>query len=96
MKTGAVFGLALAALGLVGGLTTPAMAQKKVALVIGNDRYQSIPALQKAVGDARTMSETLKGLGNSPSTKYVIPVEFVELASRISSYADKALNPGEG
>jgi hypothetical protein len=63
MKTGAVFGLALSALGLLCGLIAPALAQKKIALVIGNDRYQNIPSLQKAVGDARTMSEALKSLG---------------------------------
>jgi hypothetical protein len=43
--------------------STPAFAQKKVALVIGNDDYKNIPALKKAVNDARTMGETLRSLG---------------------------------
>jgi hypothetical protein len=63
MKTGAALGLALSAIGfllLPGG---PAVAQKKIALVVGNDRYQNVPALQKAVGDARTMADALRGLG---------------------------------
>lgn len=54
---------ALMAGALVGVLPTPAYAQKKVALVIGNDDYRNIPALKKAANDARRMGETLKGLG---------------------------------
>lgn len=56
--------------GLLAGLAvialspaTPAFAEKRVALVIGNNDYKNIPVLRKAVNDARTMSETLKQLG---------------------------------
>jgi hypothetical protein len=41
----------------------PAHAEKRVALVIGNNDYRNVPKLQKAVNDARTMGETLKQLG---------------------------------
>ena len=44
-------------------LATPAQAQKRVALVIGNNDYRNIPKLLKAVNDARTMGDTLKQLG---------------------------------
>ncbi|MBR0753882.1 caspase family protein [Bradyrhizobium jicamae] len=43
----------------------PAVAQKRVALVIGNNDYRNVPKLQKAVNDARTMGDTLKQLGFS-------------------------------
>jgi ABC-type sugar transport system substrate-binding protein len=43
----------------------PAHADKRVALVIGNNDYKNVPKLQKAVNDARTMGETLKKLGFS-------------------------------
>jgi hypothetical protein len=43
----------------------PAYAEKRVALVIGNNDYKNVPKLQKAVNDARTMGETLKQLGFS-------------------------------
>jgi uncharacterized caspase-like protein len=43
----------------------PAHAEKRVALVIGNNDYKNVPKLQKAVNDARTMGETLKQLGFS-------------------------------
>ncbi len=45
--------------------------------------------------DEKTMTlqylEALKGLGAGPATKFIIPVEFVELANRISHYAERGL-----
>ncbi len=44
----------------------PAQAEKRVALVIGNDRYVSLSAaeqLQKAVNDARAVGSALKQIG---------------------------------
>ncbi len=46
-------------------LAQPAHAEKRVALVIGNNDYRNVPKLQKAVNDARTMGDTLKQLGFS-------------------------------
>ena len=67
MKNWLSFGAAVA-LGLAGSwltLCVPAHAEKRVALVIGNNDYKNVPKLQKAVNDARTMGETLKQLGFS-------------------------------
>ena len=44
-------------------LAAPAQAEKRVALVIGNNDYKNVPKLQKAVNDARTMGDTLRQLG---------------------------------
>src|SRR5215472_14469010 len=44
-------------------LLPAAHAEKRVALVIGNNDYKNVPKLQKAVNDARTMGDTLKQLG---------------------------------
>jgi hypothetical protein len=41
----------------------PAHAERRVALVIGNNDYKNVPKLQKAVNDARTMGDTLRQLG---------------------------------
>ncbi len=41
----------------------PAWAEKRVALVVGNDNYRNVPKLQKAVNDARAMGDVLKKLG---------------------------------
>src|SRR6266481_1295935 len=57
---------ALLACGLLAcsmALTAPALAAKRVALVVGNNDYRNVPKLQKAVNDARTMGDTLKQLG---------------------------------
>jgi len=43
----------------------PAHAEKRIALVIGNNDYKNVPKLQKAVNDARIMGDTLKQLGFS-------------------------------
>lgn len=57
----AILAVLLAALS--SALATPAQAEKRVALVIGNNDYRNVPKLQKAVNDARTMGDTLKQLG---------------------------------
>src|SRR5882672_7848414 len=57
----AALALSLAASFLV--LAQPAHAEKRVALVVGNNDYKNVPKLQKAVNDARTMGDTLKQLG---------------------------------
>jgi len=57
------FSRGLAAIGLAMCVTSPALAEKRVALVVGNNDYRNVPKLQKAVNDARTMGDTLKQLG---------------------------------
>jgi hypothetical protein len=58
----------LAALGIAVSLSAfaaPASAEKRVALVVGNNDYKNVPKLLKAVNDARTMGDTLRQLGFS-------------------------------
>ena len=43
--------------------TTPANAEKRVALVIGNSAYMSVPRLDNPRNDARLMADTLRSLG---------------------------------
>src|SRR3974390_2310733 len=43
--------------------TSPAHAEKRVALVMGNDAYKNVPSLKKAVNDAHAMGDALRGLG---------------------------------
>jgi hypothetical protein len=40
-----------------------ASAEKRVALVVGNNAYESVTKLERAVNDARAVSSTLEGLG---------------------------------
>ncbi len=56
---------ALAAACMV-GLAAPALAEKRVALVIGNDLYPNLPAdrqLKKAANDATSVADALRSLG---------------------------------
>jgi hypothetical protein len=46
-------------------VAAPALAEKRVALVIGNNDYRNVPKLQTAINDARSIGEALKGLGFS-------------------------------
>src|SRR3954465_8259288 len=52
--------LAAAALLLV---SEPALAEKRVALVLGNSNYQNVAPLPNPVNDAATIAATLKGAG---------------------------------
>ena len=48
------------------GLAAPALAEKRVALVIGNDLYPNLPAdrqLKKAANDATSVADALRSLG---------------------------------
>ena len=45
------------------GAAVPQALAKRVALVIGNDTYESVPVLQKARNDATSMGEALTKLG---------------------------------
>ncbi len=51
--------LALGGLLVLVGLH-PAFAAKRVALVVGIDRYEALPKLEKAVNDARAVSAALR------------------------------------
>jgi hypothetical protein len=62
-KAGLLSGLALGIIASLLAFVAPAYAEKRVALVIGNNDYRNVPKLQKAVNDARTMGDTLKQLG---------------------------------
>src|SRR5262245_63488849 len=62
-RTGAVLGLLLSALGFVTCLSGPAQAEKRVALLVGNNGYQNVPRLDRAINDARALGEALKNLG---------------------------------
>ena len=60
--------LVLPTVGVMVGLIGPialAYAEKRVALVIGNNDYEYVPKLARAVNDANAMGETLKQLGFS-------------------------------
>ncbi len=62
-RIGIVSRLIFAAFLLCAGLPSAAHAEKRVALVIGNSAYQSVPRLPNPDADAKLMSDTLLSLG---------------------------------
>src|SRR5579871_7011369 len=56
---------ALLAVLMLLGLASPALADKRVALVIGNSTYQNVAPLENPANDATLIADTLKGLGFS-------------------------------
>jgi hypothetical protein len=70
----------------------PAHAEKRVALVIGNNDYKNVPKLQKAVNDARTMGDTLKQLGFSVM---VAENQTRQAFSQTLLQFDKTIDPGD-
>src|ERR1700716_2003453 len=70
----------------------PAQAEKRVALVVGNNDYKNVPKLQKAVNDARTMGDTLKQLG---FTVMVAENQNRQAFSETLLAFDRAVGPGD-
>ena len=77
---------------LFAAFAAPAHAEKRVALVIGNNDYKNVPKLQKAVNDARTMGDTLKQLG---FTVMVAENQNRQAFSQTLLAFDKAVEPGD-
>jgi uncharacterized caspase-like protein len=73
-------------------LALPAHAEKRVALVIGNNDYKNVPKLQKAVNDARAMGDTLKQLG---FTVMVAENQNRQQFSQSLLAFDNAVGPGD-
>ena len=73
-------------------LAAPAHAEKRVALVVGNNDYRNVPKLQKAVNDARTMGDTLKQLG---FTVMVAENQNRQAFSETLLAFDRAVEPGD-
>ena len=94
MKNWLSFRVALASslTALLLAFAQPAQAEKRVALVIGNNDYKNVPKLQKAVNDARTMGETLKQLGFSVM---VAENQSRQAFSETLLAFDKAVEPGD-
>jgi hypothetical protein len=85
----------LTATGMVAACVTfavPAHAEKRVALVVGNNDYRNVPKLQKAVNDARTMGDTLKQLG---FTVMVAENQNRQAFSQTLLAFDKAVDAGD-
>jgi uncharacterized caspase-like protein len=87
--SGLALGLAALVLAL---MSPPALAQKRVALLVGNNAYQNVPMLKTAVNDAHALADTLRKLNFS----VIIAENQSRRAMSESLLAfDKAIEPGD-
>jgi hypothetical protein len=85
------FALGLAAL-LLGLMSPPALAQKRVALLIGNNAYQNVPVLSTAINDAHALAGALQKLNFSVT---VAENQSRRAMSETLLTFDKAIEPGD-
>ena len=69
-----------------------AFAEKKLALVIGNDSYQHIDALRKARADAKSYADLLREKGFSVEDRYDLGFDDMEAA--VGEFVEK-IEPGD-
>lgn len=75
-------------------LAIPATAETRVALVIGNNAYQHVPKLEKAVSDARAVSETLQKIGFK--TSVLLDGNQRKMNSAVNRFVDDVGGGGVG
>jgi hypothetical protein len=73
-------------------LATSALAENRLALVIGNGAYQHIEALQKARADAKSYADLLREKGYSVEERY--DVGFLEMQRAVAEFVDR-IQPGD-
>ena len=73
-------------------VAAPALAENRVALVIGNDAYMHIASLEKAKSDAKAYAEALREKGFSVREGY--DLNFVQLNAAVASFA-ASIAPGD-
>jgi uncharacterized caspase-like protein len=69
----------------------PALAEKRVALVLGNSAYQNVPPLANPVNDATLMADTLKRAGFD-AVDFRQNLSALETRRVLRDFADKATN----
>src|SRR3954471_4325946 len=84
--------LAVLALGVAIGFATTAHAEKRVALLIGNNAYENVPRLQTAVNDVRAVGTALRRLGFSVM---VVENQPRRAMSEAMLAFDKLIDPGD-
>jgi hypothetical protein len=88
-KSSLALGLAALVLGL---MSQPALAQKRVALLVGNNAYQNLPVLNTAVNDARGLADVLRKLNFSV---VIAENQSRRALSEALLVFDKAIEPGD-
>ncbi len=91
-KVRVIVGRLFFAVALVIVAAAPVRAEKRVALLIGNNAYQSVPALKTAVNDARVLASVLRKLN---FTVVVAENQSRRSMSEALLAFDKVIEPGD-
>ncbi len=75
-------------------LASLAMAEARVALVIGNNAYQHVPKLEKAVSDARAVGDMLQKIGFK--TSVLLNADQRKMNSAVNRFVDDVGGGGIG
>src|SRR4051794_17269027 len=67
----------------------PAWAVKRVALVVGNSTYKSVPQLLNPANDAASLAATLKGAGFDV-VDIRLDLQVAEMRRALRAFADQA------
>ncbi len=78
----------LAALAAIIGFATPAHAQNRVALIIGNGAYQNVPELPNPPHDAAAVAAAFKRLGFS--VQLVTDARYEDMRRALLKFSEKA------
>src|SRR5271155_5720816 len=82
----------MALLALCWAASLPARAENRLALVIGEDAYEQIAPLRKAVADARGYAAALREKGYNVSEGY--DVKTFDLEAKVAAFIE-AIHPGD-
>src|SRR5271155_5052009 len=73
-------------------LSAPALAENRLALVIGNDDYQHIDKLQKAKADAKAYAAVLREKGFSVQEGYNLSI--LDMSGAVADFVAR-IHPGD-
>jgi uncharacterized caspase-like protein len=73
-------------------LATSALAENRLALVIGNDGYKHIAVLQKARADAKSYAGLLREKGYSVQEGY--DLGFLDMQAAVAQFIER-IQPGD-
>lgn len=75
-------------LGVLISVATPACAEKRIALVVGNNAYESVAPLERAVSDATAVARSLRAIGFEVTV--ATDVSRRELVRQLSDFNSRA------
>jgi hypothetical protein len=90
MRLSACCLIVLSVLAGVAVVQTPGRAEKRIALVVGNNAYESVPKLENAVNDSTAVARSLRSIGFE--VMLATDVSRRELVQQLAEFNGRAQN----